>query len=180
MLRYGKERLTGFHHRTLCSVAATRRGLYSGAHRSFTLLRRILLALSQRGGSPARLQQNLRAHPVPALQLEHGLAGASGDSAPGRDLALSGHHVPRSSSVSECSLATLKANRLVGAVAGVVVLLAAAGGGAALHVALDEGAGAHVVELGELGEDETTALREGVGVGAGIRRGASFSFNEYS
>ena len=69
---------------------------------------------------------------------------------------------------------------MVGAVAGVVVLLATAGGGTALHVAVDEGAGAHVVELGDLGEDETAALGEGGGVRAGIRHGASFFFNQYS
>ena len=47
-------------------------------------LGRISRALSHGSGSLARLQQYLRAHAVPALQLEHGLAGAVDGLCPGR------------------------------------------------------------------------------------------------
>ena len=49
--------------------------------------------------------------------------------------------------------------------AGIAFLAATAGGGAALHVAVDEGAGAHVADGGEFGEDAATVLLEGGDVG---------------
>ena len=49
----------------------------------------------------------------------------------------------------------------VGAMAGIAFLPATAGGGAALHVAVDEGAGAHVTDGKEFSEDAAAVLLEG-------------------
>ena len=53
----------------------------------------------------------------------------------------------------------------VGTVAGIVLVMAAAGRRAALHEAMDEGAGAHVAEGGECGEDAVAPLLESGDVG---------------
>ena len=68
--------------------------------------------------------------------------------------------------------------QVIGAMAGIARLAAAAGGAAALHVAMDEGAGAHVADRGELGEDRVAALLESGDVDRG-GQGVSFlrSFN---
>ena len=68
--------------------------------------------------------------------------------------------------------------QVIGALAGIALLAAAAGGGAAFHVAMDEGAWAHVADRGEIGEDRVAALLESGDVVRG-GQGASFarSFN---
>ena len=60
----------------------------------------------------------------------------------------------------------------IGPVAGLAVLVTAAGRGAALHVAVDERAGAHVTDGLEFGKDAVAALFEGSKVEV-VRHGAS-------
>ena len=60
----------------------------------------------------------------------------------------------------------------IGAMAVFALLVAATGRGAALHEAMDEGAGAHIADGGELGEDVVAALFEG-GDGGGSGHEAS-------
>ncbi len=55
--------------------------------------------------------------------------------------------------------------QVVGAVAGIAFLVAPTGRGTALHVAVDEGAGAHVADGGEFGEDAAAVQFEGSDVG---------------
>ena len=92
--------------------------------------------------------------------------GQAAEALEGVDLGLDGGDGRRRHGAGGALALDVACEHVVGAVAGMVLGVAAAGGLAAFHEAMDEGAGAHVAEGGECGEDAVAALLEGRDVGS--------------
>ena len=93
------------------------------------------------------------------------LGGQAAEALEGVDLGLDGVDARIGQGAGRALAVDVAHEHEVGAVAGMVLVVAAAGGLAAFHEAMDEGAGAHVANGGERGEDAVAALLEGRDVG---------------